>query len=56
MGGTRMTTFMIYLSDVPVGGHTVFIQPGISIDLYCSTRILWYLDRVKAPVNKSGNY
>jgi len=24
----RMTTFMVYLSDVPLGGHTVFLQAG----------------------------
>jgi len=27
-GGTRITTFMVYLKDVPLGGHIVFIQPG----------------------------
>ena len=27
-GGPRIVTFMIYLTDVPVGGHTVFPQAG----------------------------
>jgi hypothetical protein len=26
--GTRMSTFMVYLSEVPIGGHTVFLQSG----------------------------
>ena len=26
-----MTTFMIYLSDVESGGHTIFTQAGISV-------------------------
>merc|ERR1711976_833081 len=30
-GGFRVTTFMIYLSDVESGGHTVFPQAGISV-------------------------
>ena len=30
-GGVRMTTFMIYLSDVESGGHTIFTQAGISV-------------------------
>ena len=30
-GGVRMTTFMIYLTDVESGGHTIFTQAGISV-------------------------
>ena len=30
-GGARFVTFMVYLSDVPLGGHTVFPQPGSSV-------------------------
>ena len=30
-GGYRVTTFMIYLSSVEAGGHTVFPQAGISV-------------------------
>ena len=35
-GGTRLTTFMVYLSDVPLGGHTVFPQPGSFLYLFIS--------------------
>ena len=31
LGGQRIQTFMIYLSDVEAGGHTIFPQAGISI-------------------------
>ena len=31
MGGTRITTFMFYLSDVQLGGKTIFPQAGIGI-------------------------
>ena len=30
-GGFRVTTFMIYLSNVESGGHTIFPQAGISV-------------------------
>ena len=28
-GGSRIITFMLYMSSVEAGGHTVFPQPGI---------------------------
>ena len=41
-GGLRMMTWMIYLSDVEVGGHTVFPQAGISIKPSVGTVLCWF--------------
>ena len=41
-GGYRLTTFMIYLSDVAVGGHTVFPQAGISVRPVKGSALFWF--------------
>ena len=41
-GGTRMTTFMIYLNDVPLGGHTIFPQAGISVKPVAGSALYWF--------------
>jgi len=41
-GGTRITTFMIYLSSVPLGGLTVFPQAGISIKPEAGSGVYWF--------------
>ena len=33
VGGFRVTTFMVYMSDVQAGGRTIFPQAGISVKL-----------------------
>ena len=35
-------TFMIYLSDVEAGGHTVFPQPGISVKPSVGSALFWF--------------
>ena len=37
-----MMTFMIYLSDVEVGGNTIFIQPGISVQPVKGSALYWF--------------
>ena len=41
-GGPRLMTFMIYLSDVEAGGHTVFAQPNISVKPQRGTALYWF--------------
>jgi prolyl 4-hydroxylase len=41
-GGSRITTFMVYLSDVEIGGRTVFPQPGISVKPVAGTALYWF--------------
>ena len=42
LSGTRITTFMIYLSDVPLGGRTIFPQAGISVKPEAGSALYWY--------------
>ena len=37
-----MITFMVYLSDVEAGGHTVFPQPGISVKPMEGSALFWW--------------
>ena len=37
-----MTTFMIYLSDVQAGGHTIFPQAGISVQPKMGDALFWF--------------
>ena len=41
-GGFRVTTFMIYLSDVESGGHTVFPQAGVSVKPEEGKALFWF--------------
>ena len=41
-GGVRMITFMIYLTDVEAGGHTVFPQAGISVKPVMGSALYWF--------------
>ena len=41
-GGPRIMTFMIYLSSVEAGGHTIFLQPGISVKPVLGSALFWF--------------
>ena len=41
-GGFRVTTFMIYLSNVDAGGHTIFPQAGISVKPAQGSALFWF--------------
>ena len=41
-GGARLMTFMVYLSNVPSGGHTVFPQLGISVKPVKGSALFWF--------------
>ena len=41
-GGLRVMTFMIYMSDVQAGGHTIFPQTGVSIKPEEGKVLLWF--------------
>ena len=41
-GGVRFTTFMIYLSAVTSGGHTVFPQLGLSVKPVEGSALYWF--------------
>ena len=41
-GGFRVTTFMVYLSSVEAGGHTVFPQAGISVKPEEGKALFWF--------------
>ena len=41
-GGYRITTFMVYLSEVEAGGHTIFPQAGISIKPKEGDALFWF--------------
>ena len=41
-GGQRIMTFMVYLSKVESGGHTVFPQPGISVKPEQGSALFWF--------------
>ena len=42
VGGFRVTTFMIYMSDVEAGGRTIFPQAGISVKPKEGKALFWY--------------
>ena len=41
-GGPRFVTFMIFLSSVEAGGHTVFPQPEISVKPVEGSALYWF--------------
>ena len=41
-GGLRVTTFMIYMSHVEAGGHTVFPQAGVSVQPEEGKALFWF--------------
>ena len=41
-GGVRFVTFMIYLTSVEAGGHTIFPQAGISAKPVMGSALFWY--------------
>ena len=42
IGGLRFVTFMMYLSDVGAGGHTVFPQIGVSVKPEAGKAVFWF--------------
>ena len=49
-GGPRLTTFMLYLSDVEVGGHTVFSTIGLNVKPKNGDALFWF------NLDSSGDY
>ena len=41
-GGARIVTFMIYLTDVGLGGHTVFPQAGVGVKPEAGAALYWF--------------
>ena len=41
-GGLRIMTFMIYLTQVESGGHTIFPQAGISVKPSIGSALFWF--------------
>ena len=41
-GGARIVTFMVYMSDVDLGGRTVFPQAGISVKPEKGSALYWF--------------
>jgi hypothetical protein len=41
-GGPRIVTFMIYMSDVALGGHTVFPQAGVTVKPEAGAALYWF--------------
>ena len=41
-GGPRLLTFMVYLSSVEAGGHTIFPQAGISVKPEIGAALYWF--------------
>ena len=41
-GGVRFITFMVYLSNVLSGGHTVFPQLGLSVKPVEGSALFWF--------------
>ena len=41
-GGTRFITFMTYLSDINLGGRTIFPQVGISVEPIKGSALFWF--------------
>ena len=41
-GGPRFTTFMLYLTSVEAGGHTIFPQAGISVKPQAGSALFWF--------------
>ena len=41
-GGPRFTTFMLYLTSVEAGGHTIFPQAGISVKPHAGSALFWF--------------
>ena len=41
-GGVRIATFMIYMSEVQAGGHTVFPNAGISVKPESGSALYWF--------------
>ena len=42
VGGFRVTTFMVYMTDVQAGGRTIFPQAGISVKPEEGKALFWY--------------
>ena len=41
-GGLRIVTFMIYLTSVEAGGHTIFPQTGVSVKPEIGSALYWF--------------
>ena len=41
-GGPRFVTFMIYLSNVESGGHTVFCSLGLNVKPKAGDALFWF--------------
>lgn len=41
-GGPRFTTFMLYLTSIKTGGHTIFPQAGIFVKPQAGSALFWF--------------
>ncbi len=49
-------TFMIYLSDVTLGGHTIFPQIGLSVKPQKGSALYWFNGRPKYQMDSRVNH
>jgi len=56
IGGGRITTAMLYLSDVEAGGRTIFPKLGISVRPEAGSLLYWHLRRTDGSTDSRMNH
>ncbi len=55
-GGLRFVTFMLYLTDVELGGRTIFPQIGLSVKPEKGSALYWFNGRPKYQMDSRVNH